>query len=76
MDENHNRPPRYAGRLLYCREDLFSLGLRLSNSSMLRMEAAGTLPKRVYIGPHSVAWVADEIDTYIAALAASREETA
>lgn len=76
MDENPKRPPHYAGRLLYCRDDLFRLGFRLSNSSMLRMEAAGTLPKRVYIGPHSVAWVADEIDTYIAQLAASRAEVA
>ena len=59
-------------RLLYSREHLPRLGLNLSNSSMLRMEAAGQFPKRVRIGAHSVAWLASEIHEHIAKLAAER----
>lgn len=61
------------GRLLYNREHLPRLGINLSNSTMLRLEAAGQFPKRVRIGAHSVAWLASEIHEHIAKLAAERE---
>jgi prophage regulatory protein len=60
------------GRLLYSREHLPRLGLNLSNSTMLRLEAAGQFPKRIRIGAHSVAWLASEIHEHIAKLAADR----
>lgn len=60
-------------RLLYTRKHLIRLGINLSNSTMLRLEAAGKFPKRVRIGAHSVAWLASEIHAHIDALAALRE---
>ena len=60
-------------KILLTRQDLPRLGLSLSNSTMLRLEAAGQFPKRVRIGAHSVAWLASEIHEHIAKLAADRE---
>lgn len=59
-------------KILLTREDLPRLGLNLSPSTLLRLEAAGQFPKRVRIGAHSVAWLASEIDAHIAKLAAER----
>ena len=61
------------GRLLYSREHLPRLGINLSPSSLLRMEADGKFPKRVRIGAHSVAWLALEIHEHIDTLALARE---
>jgi predicted DNA-binding transcriptional regulator AlpA len=61
-------------RLLYSREHLPRLGINLSPSSLLRLEAAGKFPKRVRIGAHSIAWLASEIHAHVDALAASRED--
>jgi predicted DNA-binding transcriptional regulator AlpA len=63
------------GRLLYSREHLPRLGINLSNSTMLRLEASGQFPKRVRIGAHSVAWLASEIHEHITKLAAERGAT-
>jgi len=42
-----------------------------------RLEKAGKFPKRIKIGPNSVAWVEAEVDDWIAArIAASRGEAA
>lgn len=60
-------------KILLVRGDLPRLGINLSNSTMLRMEAAGKFPRRVRIGAHSVAWLASEIHAHIEALAAARE---
>lgn len=70
--ENHSERA-VGGRLLYNREHLPRLGINLSPSSLLRLEAAGKFPKRVRIGDHSVAWLASEIHAHIEALAADRE---
>tara|TARA_R110000772_G_scaffold27017_1_gene69111 strand:+ start:1669 stop:1893 length:225 start_codon:yes stop_codon:yes gene_type:complete len=59
-------------KLLLTRDDLSRLGFNLSNSTLLRLEAAGNFPKRVRIGDHSVAWMASEIQQHIEALAAAR----
>ena len=58
--------------LLYCRSDLRRHGIKVSNSTLLRLEAAGKFPKRVRVGAHSVAWLASEIHEHIAQLAAAR----
>jgi prophage regulatory protein len=62
-----------SNKILLTRQDLPRLGLNLSNSTMLRLEAAGQFPKRVRIGAHSVAWLASEIHEHIAKLADDRE---
>lgn len=59
-------------RLLLTRGDLPRLGINVSNSTLLRLEAAGKFPKRVRIADHSVAWLASEIHAHIKALAADR----
>lgn len=60
-------------KILLVRGDLSRLGIKLSNTTMLRLEAAGRFPKRIRIGAHSVAWLAPEIHTHIEALAVQRE---
>lgn len=60
-------------RRFYTREHLRRLGVTQSASTLLRLEAAGRWPKRVRIGDHSVAWIKDEVDTHLDALAAERE---
>lgn len=59
-------------RILLVRGDLPRLGINLSPSTLLRLEAAGQFPKRVRIGSHSVAWLASEIHEHITKLAAER----
>ena len=58
--------------LLLTRGDLPKLGIKLSNSTLLRLEAAGKFPKRVRLGGHSVAWLANEVREHIAMLADAR----
>lgn len=60
--------------LLYGRRDLRMCGIKISDSTIARLEAAGKFPKRVRLSTNSIAWMAAEIDAYIADLAASREE--
>lgn len=59
--------------LLYGRRDLRMCGIKISDSTIARLEAAGKFPKRVRLSTNSVAWIASEIEDHIAALAASRE---
>lgn len=62
-----------SNKILLVREDLPRLGINLSNSTMLRLEATKRFPKRLRIGAHSVAWLASEIGEHINKLAADRE---
>jgi prophage regulatory protein len=59
--------------MLLTREDLPRLGITISPSTLLRLEAAGQFPKRIRLGHHSVAWLAKEIHDHIAKLAAQRD---
>jgi prophage regulatory protein len=59
-------------KILLVRGDLPRLGINLSPSTLLRLEAEGKFPKRVRIGAHSVAWLATEVHEHIAKLAAER----
>lgn len=61
-----------SNKIVLVRKDLVRLGINLSNSTMLRLEAANQFPKRIRIGAHSVAWLAAEIQAHIEALAADR----
>lgn len=60
-------------KILLTRGDLPRLGIHLSNTTMLRLEAAGHFPKRVRLGQRSVAWLADEVMAHVEALASARE---
>jgi prophage regulatory protein len=59
-------------KILLTRDDLPRLGINISPSTLLRLEAAGRFPKRIRLGEHSVAWLASEIEAHIARLAAAR----
>lgn len=59
-------------KMLLTREDLPRLGINLSPSTLLRLEAAGQFPKRIHLGHHTVAWLASEIEAHISELAAAR----
>lgn len=58
--------------MLLSRDDLRARGIAYCNGSLLRMEAEGRFPRRVRPSPKRVAWVAAEIDDYLARLAQSR----
>lgn len=59
-------------KIIIDRNGLNRLGISMSNSTLLRLEAKGQFPRRIRLGAHSVAWVADEIHAHIASLAAAR----
>lgn len=54
--------------VLLTRADLKELGIKISNSTMLRMEAQGKMPKRRYLTPRTVAWSRNEIEEFLASL--------
>ncbi|WP_082703795.1 AlpA family phage regulatory protein [Novosphingobium sp. Fuku2-ISO-50] len=60
-------------KIVITREDLNRLGITMSNSTLIRLEAKGQFPKRIRFGAHSVAWIAGEVHAHIASLAAARE---
>lgn len=60
-------------RILLTRGDLPRLGIKVANTTLLRMEAAGQFPKRLRLSPHSVAWLASEVQAHIETLALARE---
>jgi prophage regulatory protein len=59
-------------KIVITREDLNRLGITMSNSTLIRLEAKGRFPKRIRFGAHSVAWIACEVHAHIASLAAAR----
>lgn len=68
--------PAAPSRLLYVPGDLPRIGIKISPSSLRRLEAQGKFPRRLRIGEHSVAWLASEIHAHIDALAEEREVAA
>ncbi len=48
----------------------------LSAMEIWRREKAGKFPRRVRLGPNSVGWIDEEIDTYIEELIAARDAEA
>jgi prophage regulatory protein len=52
--------------------DIKSIGIKYSDASLRRLEAAGQFPKRIRIGPRRIAWRKADIDQYIAACVAGR----
>lgn len=55
------------------RRGLKARGVNYTNQHLLRLEKAGKFPQRVRLSAIRVAWLQDEIDGWIAALADARE---
>lgn len=70
MDRMHEWPP--PTQRLLSRDDLKRLGIRVSNTSLLRHEATGRFPRRIRIAGTTVAWLRDEVDAWLAERAAER----
>jgi predicted DNA-binding transcriptional regulator AlpA len=52
-------------KVFLTRADLKALGIWQSNSTLLRLEAAGRMPRRIRIGGTSVCWDYAEIKAWI-----------
>jgi prophage regulatory protein len=60
INMSEEKPPRFLSR-----QQLRERGINYSNPHMLRLEAEGKIPRRVYLSPGRVAWVETEILAYI-----------
>ena len=56
--------------------DLKARGIKLSRTTIYRHMAAGTFPQAVKQGEWKIAWPASEIDAWIAARMAARDQVA
>ena len=61
-------------KILITHDDLPRLGINCSKSTLLRWEKAGTFPKRIKLGAHSVAWFASEVLDHLTTLRETRED--
>jgi prophage regulatory protein len=52
--------------------DLKARGISYSNVHLLKLEADGKFPRRVFLSPARVVWIESEIDDYIARCIAAR----
>lgn len=59
-------------KLLLTRADLKALGIWQSNTTLLRLEAAGRFPRRIRLAGASVCWDRQEIMAWIEARKAER----
>ena len=60
-------------RIFLTRADLKQRGIMISNSTLLRREAAGEFPKRTYLTQKTVIWNRAEIDEFLKGLFERRE---
>ena len=67
---------RKAKRLLTYPELRIKKGIPYTRQHLSRLEKKGLFPRRVHIGDNRVAWVEDEIDDRIEAIAAERGQAA
>jgi prophage regulatory protein len=67
MERQMSRPLK-----LLSRNDLKNLGIDYCNVHLLRLEAEGKFPKRLYLSPARVAWVESEILDYLTRCIAAR----
>lgn len=63
------------GKTLATRDDLKRMGITLSNTTLLRLEARGRFPRRVRIGGTTVAWLMSELNDWLAERAEERART-
>lgn len=57
---------------LLTREDLKARGIPFTNKHLIELERTDRFPRRVRLGANTVAWIADEVDAFIANLANTR----
>jgi predicted DNA-binding transcriptional regulator AlpA len=57
---------------LLIRADLANLGIKLSNTQLLRLERDNRFPRRIYLTPARVVWYRREIDAWIQSRADER----
>jgi prophage regulatory protein len=69
MNDETDRP------LLVTRDDLKRMGITLSNTTLLRLEARGRFPRRVRIGGTTVAWLMSQLSDWLAERAEERART-
>jgi predicted DNA-binding transcriptional regulator AlpA len=62
-----------ANPVILSRKDLAQLGIRVSNSSLLRWEQAGRFPRRIKMAGTSVAWLKSEVDAWFKTCAEDRK---
>ncbi len=59
-------------KVLLARSDLHRMGIKLSNSSLLRAESRGAFPRRLRISPATVCWDRAEIESWLQARKSER----
>ena len=65
---------RKTGRRLLTFADLKERGIPWSRVHVGRLETAGKFPQHIDLGENSVAWFEDEIDDFLEAKAAARDQ--
>ena len=63
-------------RRVYLFPDLKLAGVPWTRQYVYRLEAKGQFPQRFKLGDRQVAWVADEVDAWLAERMASRKQAA
>lgn len=64
--------PIFDQPLVLTRSDLKRMGIKVSNTSLLRWEALGRFPRRIRMAGTSVGWLATEITQWLEDRAAER----
>lgn len=59
-------------KVLLTRSDLHNMGIKLSNSSLLRAESRGAFPRRMRISPATVCWDRAEVSAWLEARKSER----
>jgi prophage regulatory protein len=67
-----NKSPEPEQPLVLTRDDLKRMGIKVSNTSLLRWEALGRFPRRIRMAGSSVAWLAAEVDAWLDQRASER----
>lgn len=49
------------------KKQLGEMGITWTNQHLRRLEAAGKFPKRIHLGPTTIAWLEEEIDAWVKA---------
>ena len=62
------------GRRLLTFADLKTRGIPWTRMHVGRLEAAGKFPQHIDLGENSIAWFEDEIDDFLEAKAAARDQ--
>lgn len=69
-----NSSPKPRQPLVLTREDLKRLGIKVSNTTLLRWEACRRFPRRIRMAGTSVAWLAAEVYAWLDQRASERAE--